>query len=402
MKTAQDKIPTSHKSMNTNEKIAKMKAQLVDEVSGYPAYSFILEFLEKEHIVAQIYSYKSYNFKEVVKFIKKHFEISMKLGLDKLDNPLNGATIILAGPNVSFMLAKTDLAIYAKSVDDILVFEEFITQFAIEEDNTELYKYVTGKGYVFETDSSQPIYKRVFPQLYPDIDIKQLSENFLASKESILILYGDPGVGKTSFVKYLYALGKLNRVFLLQSLELATSPTAINEIPGAEGEASSKDLLFLDDIDVLLAARDQKNDEKNSMMMSTFLSMTDSIKIPPKVILTTNVSIKEIDSAIIRPGRCFDFIHVRPMEFNYALQTAISDFNLTEEQFRKRFTKEEPVYQSHFMELVDDLASISRPTYYRNPEDDIPVSKKLQRLNINVKNMSSGKEETKMIFANKN
>lgn len=373
------------------------KLSFIDEISGYPAYSFIRHFLNKGHVHANIYSFREYNLKEIINHIRKNYQLEEVIGLDE-DQIIDGSAVVMSGKNVSFMFARTDLAIYSNSLEEFSKFQNFIKRYSKnpEKKITELYKFYSTRGYVLETDSSQPIYKKVYPTLYPDIDIDALTTTFLDSNESVLILYGDPGVGKTSFVKYMYSMGILDRVFILQSLELALKPDAINDFPESHGN-TSKDLLFLDDVDILLAPRDIKSDEKNSLILSTFLSMTDSICIPPKVILTTNVNIKEIDAALIRPGRCFDFIHIKPMTFDYAL-SIIPEFGLSEDIFRKRFTKTtEPVYQSHFMELVEHNKSNNRLNYYRNLADNIPVSIKLDSLNIRVKDMSQ-REKTKLTF----
>lgn len=374
------------------------KLSYIDEISGYPAYSFILHFLEKGHVHSNIYAFREYNLKEIIKHVKETYQVEEVVGLVD-EQILNGSAVVLSGKDASFMFAKTDLAMYTNSIHNFKKFEAFIRAYNKTQESkiTELYKFHASKGYLLETDSSQPMYKKVYPSLYPDIDINALTTSFLDSSESILILYGDPGVGKTSFVKYMYSLGILDRVFILQSLELALKPEAINDFPDSDN-SSSKDLLFLDDIDILLAPRDNKADEKNSLILSTFLSMTDSISIPPKVILTTNVNIKEIDSAVIRPGRCFDFIHVRPMTHDYCL-TILPEFNLPEDVFRTRFpNKEESVYQSHFMELIDTYKSNNRPTYYKDAKDNVPVSIKLQNLNIKVKNITRINQESTLAF----
>jgi DNA replicative helicase MCM subunit Mcm2 (Cdc46/Mcm family) len=39
--------------------------------------------------------------------------------------------------------------------------------------------------------------------LYEDVNMKMLCEDFLASKDYLLFLLGDPGVGKSSILKYM-------------------------------------------------------------------------------------------------------------------------------------------------------------------------------------------------------
>ena len=72
-----------------------------------------------------------------------------------------------------------------------------------------------------------------------------------------------------------------------------------------------------------------------------------------KIIITTNKNLDEIDSAIIRPGRCFDILKFKPLSYNQAKYIWEKEFLLKE--FEKYFPKDSFVSQAELMLKFKDF-----------------------------------------------
>lgn len=143
--------------------------------------------------------------------------------------------------------------------------------------------------------------------VYPWIS-KSLSEyakDYLQSESNVLILIGPPGTGKTTFIKQLIKLSG-------GSAMVTYDPSIMNQdslfASFIEGD---KEFLVLEDSDAFLEQR-----ENGNLMMHRFLNVSDGLVSSrnKKIIFSTNLpSISNIDSALMRPGRCFDVLEFRPL-----------------------------------------------------------------------------------------
>jgi hypothetical protein len=189
------------------------------------------------------------------------------------------------------------------------------------------------------------------PEYYPYLDggIEALLRDFVESDECVLILKGPPGTGKSSLVAAgidalhllpIYAkradaiLDKNFINFIFQA-----SDGYMNEIAGTAAKARSDlfietllkerefahslplfekkedkeeprvPIIVVEDGDSLLTPRSQGN-----IMMPELLNETDGIgsNHTRKLVITTNVAhIRDIDEALMRPGRCYGVIECR-------------------------------------------------------------------------------------------
>lgn len=141
-------------------------------------------------------------------------------------------------------------------------------------------------------------------EMYPWLDGETLDsyyQRYMESSASILILLGPPGTGKTSWIRgLLTATGSSANVTYDEAI-LGKDSLFSDFIEG------SSNVLVIEDADIFLSARKDGN-----AMMHRFLNVGDGLVTVKgkKIIFSTNLpSIKDIDEALLRPGRCHDVLH---------------------------------------------------------------------------------------------
>jgi hypothetical protein len=158
-----------------------------------------------------------------------------------------------------------------------------------------------------DIEIEQKVFAGIMPELYPTVDIAALSQQYKEAREPILMLYGSPGLGKTSFIKYILEKNQW------RSIAYAKDPKAMQDGEfWASMNSGRFDLIILDDLDINLGPRSKS---KDTNFMSNLLTLSDGVFTTSecKIIITTNQELKSIDSALVRPGRCFDFIKLEPL-----------------------------------------------------------------------------------------
>ena len=136
------------------------------------------------------------------------------------------------------------------------------------------------------------------------------SSKFLArlkrKQTGVAILRGEPGTGKTTYLRYL--THKLRRTHRFYYLPLCTypvlaAPAAVNFwLEQSERYRKFKKVVILEDAESLLMQRGADNQEN----LSNLLNISDGFLgeiLKMHVICTINCPFDKIDSAILRPGR---------------------------------------------------------------------------------------------------
>lgn len=170
-------------------------------------------------------------------------------------------------------------------------------------------------------------FRSITSSLYPDLDIELLVDTFMESDENILVLLWTAGTWKTTFIKYL-----MQRICEKQ---IANTVSYVKDEKLLEREQlwmalkdSQSELVILDDLDNGLQAR-SKGAKESVNFVNKLLSFSDWLfENKTKIIITSNAVIDEIDSAIIRPGRCFDILNFKPLLREQAEKIWTKEFKL--------------------------------------------------------------------------
>jgi len=154
-------------------------------------------------------------------------------------------------------------------------------------------------------------------EMYPFLKGETLGsyyDRYMESSANILLLIGPPGTGKTTFIRGLLAHTNSSAIVSYDSAILEKDGFFARFI---EDDAS---VMVLEDSDAFLKSRSDGN-----TMMHRFLNVGDGLVTTrgKKLIFSTNLpSIRDIDSALVRPGRCFDIVEFKPLGYEDAKKLA--------------------------------------------------------------------------------
>ena len=205
--------------------------------------------------------------------------------------------------------------------------------------------YFTINSYFYDAKNDDILYNSIhlnkekfndiIEGLHQKIDIDKLICAYQKSVENILILFGEPGTGKTTIIRqFIMQFAKASnfnpKIYYTKDSEVLKKDLFWNMMLSDE-----PDLLILDDLDDELQPRKAGND---NAIVNKLLSVSDGIfKINTKIIITTNKGHQNIDSAIIRPGRCFDILNIPVLSNDEARHVWIEILGNTVEDFDRIF-----------------------------------------------------------------
>jgi DNA replication protein DnaC len=275
-------------------------------------------------------------------FILKNNSMLLNVSFDSSEDEY-----IIDGFFDSFELSSEFFSIYKKYIslsDEVFVHLNnfFISNGKLEKNNKKM------KINDFDNISSS-----YYPYFKTDILFKQ----FLKLNENILLLTGKPGLGKSKLSTLLLKYSILNSTELPYPKEdkgdfLTTNFVNVAFVKNIDVLASDEfwqvlekkafDFVFLDDLDNFLSDRSgtiaSNEDSLKNKFLSQLLSFTDGIKNhKTKFIITTNQSIKNIDTAVLRKGRLFGIFELRNLTNDEAKKIWVEN-NLDLDDFNSLFT----------------------------------------------------------------
>ena len=150
-------------------------------------------------------------------------------------------------------------------------------------------------------------YRPALTSAYPWLQkpVLEYIDDYINSDASVLILIGPPGTGKTTFIKNLIHRAGGNAKVAYDEKILAGDDFFAGFIE------SESNFLIMEDADSFLDSRQDGN-----TMMHKFLNLSDGLisAADKKLVFSTNLpNVSDIDSALLRGGRCFDVVHFRPL-----------------------------------------------------------------------------------------
>jgi len=161
----------------------------------------------------------------------------------------------------------------------------------------------------FEELATESIHDEAYPTLGEPVDA--LVRRYLEASETVLLLQGPPGTGKTRLVRYLLGSMSRRKHASAEVMYTADRRALENDSIFVDFITGEHDAFVVEDADHLLESRASGNHD-----MHRFLAIADGIVRAQgrKIIFTTNLpNIRDIDEALVRPGRCFKVIHTRAL-----------------------------------------------------------------------------------------
>ena len=150
-------------------------------------------------------------------------------------------------------------------------------------------------------------------ELYND-DFASVDESISASipknESGMILLHGEPGTGKTTYIKHLISRFKDKRFIFIQNdfVRELLKPSFIAFL------LQNKDaILIIEDAEKVVVARENSTDES---VVSTLLQLTDGLFsdfLNIKIVCTFNTNLDRIDKALLRKGRMIAKYNFTPL-----------------------------------------------------------------------------------------
>jgi energy-coupling factor transporter ATP-binding protein EcfA2 len=178
---------------------------------------------------------------------------------------------------------------------------------------------------------------------YPWLPVKlqDYFNAYMAANESVLLLLGPPGTGKSTFLRSLIMSGRYTSL-VAYNAEVVQSSILIDDFY----ENEDLRILAYEDVDNYLGTRKDGNS-----LMSHILNAVDGVTVHrgKKIVFSTNLdTLSKIDPALLRVGRCFDILTFEELTATQA-DAVIEDLGWAPRDFshKPKWLLAEVLSQSH-------------------------------------------------------
>jgi hypothetical protein len=174
--------------------------------------------------------------------------------------------------------------------------------------------FLTSKGELESASIEEMADDVLLDEAYPDLaaGVPDFIARFLAADETVLVLQGPPGTGKTRLIRAI--LGEMSRrkggeaqaLYTGDKKTLESDEIFVRFITGWE------DAFVVEDADHLLKPRADGNEH-----LHRFLAIADGVVRAQgrKIVFSTNLpNVRDLDEALVRPGRCFARLLLRGLD----------------------------------------------------------------------------------------
>ena len=253
-----------------------------------------------------------YSLVELAEFCSEFLGHSRVTGLNDhiIVESKTGATIILTGRGCSVEKMKSDFQCYiVGNKEDLINITTYFDR-KFQKKASKVDWWYTSKDGANSVSVALADPQVIYPEYYPWFENgpEEYFNRFMESSAPILFISGDPGTGKTSFLRNMIYKAGIDTYVGYDNKLFEHDGMFIDFLMG---EAT---LMLLEDAETIVLPR-----KSNNSLITRFLNVSDGLlKLPmKKFIFTTNDSnFANVDQALIRPGRCFDSCEFRALTYD--------------------------------------------------------------------------------------
>lgn len=206
-------------------------------------------------------------------------------------------------------------------------------------------------------------FEHLIPEMYPKIDITEMMKQYSDSDESLMILSGKPGTGKTCVAKMMMAAHAKNLESDIYVVYVKDQEILSMDHFWARLANSEPHLLILDDLDNELKPRGKEGNQ----IVSNMLSYSDGIfDVRTKILITTNLTDSLIDRALVRPGRAFDALCLPQLDRAEAIEIWTNHLKAPVEEFESRFVDMPIIMQAALMSEFQRFSKEGAASYLKD------------------------------------
>ena len=173
------------------------------------------------------------------------------------------------------------------------------------------WQFSNARGALSSASFEEVVHEVLHDEAYPTLGepVRQFVHRYLNAKETVLVLQGSPGTGKTRLVRSVLGAMSRRKGMSAEIMYTADKRTLENDEIFVEFITGDHDAFVIEDADHMLMARTNGNQD-----LHRFLAIADGVVRAQgrKIIFTTNLpNIGDLDEALLRPGRCFQIVRTR-------------------------------------------------------------------------------------------